>query len=79
MVGMSAKADTPQWVSDTDAEKCEQILQFLDQTLGSPATDIDISTVAGSRKADYRKVVQNGKILIFRNNKKYTLTGMEIQ
>ena len=64
---------------DDDLENNTQIIQLLDQTLGSPATDIDISTVVDSQKADYRKVVQNGKILIFRNNKKYTLTGMEIQ
>ncbi len=65
------------YTSYTDADKCKQILQFLDQTLGTPPTDISISTVADKAKADCRKVMQGGKIYILRNNKKYTLTGVE--
>lgn len=65
------------YTSNTDAEKCKQILQFLDQTLGTPPTDINISTVADKTKADSRKVMQDGKIYILRNNKKYTITGVE--
>ena len=29
--------------------------------------------------ADYRKVMMDGKIYILRNNRKYTLTGVEVE
>lgn len=67
------------FLGDDDLEKNKQIIQLIDQTLGSPVTDINISTIVHNQKSDYRKVVENGKIVILRNNKKYTLTGMEIQ
>ena len=67
------------FTSNTDPALCAQIIKFLDQTLGAPATDIDISTVAGGQKADFRKVMQDGKIYILRNNRKYTMTGIEVE
>lgn len=65
--------------SNTDPSLCAQILKGLDDVLGSPATDIDISTVADGQKADYRKVMQGGKIYILRNNRKFTMTGVEME
>ena len=67
------------FTSNTDLALCAQITKILDDVLGSPASDIDISTVVGAQKADYRKVMMDGKIYILRNNRKYTLTGVEVE
>ena len=55
------------------------MLQFLDQVLGSPVTSIGISVADNEQKAGYSKVMENGQIYILRNNRKYTLSGVEVK
>ena len=61
---------------DTDPELCAQITRCLDDVLSSPVTGI---TVADEPEVVYRKVIENGKIYILRNNRKYTTTGTEVE
>ena len=67
------------FTSNTDPAKCTQMLQFLDQVLGSPVTSIGISVADNEQKAGYSKVMENGQIYILRNNRKYTLSGVEVK
>ena len=67
------------FTANTDPAKCNQMLQFLDQVLGSPVTSIGISAVDNEQKASYSKVMENGQIYILRNNRKYTISGVEVK
>ena len=67
------------FTSNTDPVKCTQMLQFLDQVLGSPVTSIGISAVDNEQKTGYSKVMENGQIYILRNNRKYTMSGVEVK
>ena len=64
------------FTSNTDPALCAQIVKNLDDILSSPLTGI---TVADEPKVVYRKVIENGKIYIIRNNRKYTTTGTKIE
>lgn len=64
---------------ETDPEKCSQIQQILNRVLDSTATNIGIATVGGRQQTDCGKVMQNGKIYIIRNGRKYTMTGSEVK
>ena len=67
------------FTANTDPAKCTQMLQFLDQVLGSPVTSIGISAVDNKQKTGYSKVMENGQIYILRNGKKYTMSGVEVK
>jgi hypothetical protein len=67
------------FTAKTDPEKCDQMLQFLDQVLGSPATGISISAVDKEQDTGYSKVIENGQIYILRNGRKYTMSGIEVK
>jgi hypothetical protein len=67
------------FTANTDPAKCTQMLQFLDQVLGSPVTSIGISAVDSKQKTGYSKVMENGQIYILRNGKKYTMSGVEVK
>lgn len=67
------------FTSNTDPALCSQIVRCLDDVLGSPVNGIVISTVDDEPEVISRKVMQNGKIYILRNNRKFTTTGAAVE
>lgn len=67
------------FTSNTDPTLCSQIVRCLDDVLGSPVNGIVISTVDDESEVISRKVMQNGKIYILRNNRKFTTTGAAVE
>lgn len=63
--------------SDTDKTKCDAIRAILDQVLGTPQWMEEI-TNHQSPMTNAVKVLQNGQIIIIRNNEKYDITGKKL-
>ena len=43
------------------------------------APETAVPTTTSAPETDVRKVLRNGRVLILRNNKTYTLTGVEVK
>lgn len=63
---------------ETDPAQCAAITGILDGVLGSPVGIDGIVSSAAKPASVSRKVLSGGKIFILRGNKKYTLSGVEV-
>lgn len=62
--------------SNTDRALCDAIRAILDNVLGAPA-GIESPSLQG-RPGEAHKILQNGQIIIIRNNERYDITGKKL-